>query len=602
MAQRTRGAFGRITGLFGAAFVVTLVVLTLLGTYGLPTAIVGTILGGALLVTFAAVGIGAGTIQPSVFYAADGGLPPAVNGVAGATAILTGTVFLGLAGTAFDDLTSAAAFGTGLALGLLILAVAIAPYVRKSGAMGIADFLGLRLGGRAVRIAAAAVVATALLPALAAAIATAAELTSALLGVGGGTALTIIATLILTGTMLGGLRGVTLTALVQYVVMAVAFLAPVVVASVRATTVPLPQFTFGYALADAAAEAQALGGDFAAALPRQFLTLAPGHAVATLIAVAAGIAVLPHLVLRNAAVASADGARRSAVWALVFVLLVILAAPAYAAFTHLTLIRDYVGSAISGLPDWVFTFGGAGLVQLCGADATSPVAAIAACGRDTLQASDLALSGDAIVLAAPAIFGLPATFSALIAAGALSAALAAGSAMAIAISNALGHDVYGAIVDPRASAGRRLLVTRVALLATVAIAMFLGTHAEDAMRALALTAISVSAGALFPATILAIWWKRGNAVGGLAAIVAGGIVTWVVALGHLFPDPAIPGPLDWLHLNELTGALAGMVAGFIAGIAGSLLSAAPDARRRAIAEAVRLPGGQLPNLQESDPR
>jgi cation/acetate symporter len=597
--QPASGGFGRIAGLFTIAFLAGVVVLALLGHFGLPEAVLGTVLGGASLVTFAVIGIAAGTIQTSDFYLADRALPAVVNGVATAAAMMSGAVVLGLAGGYFADGSSAAVFVIGLALGFLVLAAGIAPYFRKSGAFGAADFLGVRYGGRLVRLVAVVAVVAALLPALAATISTAASLAATLLDVSPQLALAIVVGVTVASTALGGMRAITLTAIVQYIVLALAFLAPVAIVSSREFGLPLPYLTYGLALKDAALLVLASGRDLAAAVPSRLLPFSTSGGLAalgTIVSLAAGVATLPHLLLRSATVTGADQARRAAGWSLFFVLAIVLAAPAYAAFARLVILREVADVSLDGLPDWIFTFGQLGLARICGVDAVSVDAILAACPGDTLPASQLAIGGDAIVLAAPAIFDLPYAFSALISAGALAATLAAANAMVFAIGSAVGHDLYGGVIDKRATAGRLLIVTRLAIVLAVAAAVWLGyRHGDDAFR-LALSAISLSAGGLFPAVILAVWWKRANAPGAIAGVVIGTLVTAVIIVGHVFPDAT---PAVSFGFTDLTAAIAGMIAGFIATVGVSLATPAPTVERQAIVDAIRRPGGE-PFVQESE--
>lgn len=596
--QPASGGFGRIAGLFTIAFVAVVVVLALLGHFGLPEPVLGTVLGGASLVTFAAIGIASGTIQTSDFYLADRALPAAVNGVATAAAMMSGAVVLGLAGSYFADASSAAVFVIGLALGFLVLAAGIAPYFRKSGAFGVADFLGVRFGGRLVRLVAVVVVVAALLPALAAAISTAATLAATLLDVSPHIALAIVVGVTIASTALGGMRAITLTAIVQYIVLALAFLAPVAVVSSREFGLPLPYLTFGLALKDAALLVLASGRDLASALPSRLLPFSATSglaALATIISLAAGVATLPHLLLRSATVTGPDRARRAAGWSLFFVLIVVLAAPAYAAFARLVILREVADVSLDGLPDWIFTFGQLGLVKICGVDAVSVNALLAACQSDTLPANQLAISGDAVVLAAPAIFDLPFAFSALMAAGALAATLAAANAMVFAIGSAVGHDLYGGVIDKRATAGRLLIVTRLAVVLAVSAAVWLAyRHGDDAF-ALALSTISLSAGGLFPAVILAVWWRRANALGAVAGVAVGSVVTAFAIAGYVFRTAPLEGP----GFTDLTAAVAGMLAGFIATVGVSLATPPPSEERQAIVDAIRRPGGE-PFVQESE--
>ncbi len=601
--------FGRVAILFTAAFVVLIVVLALLGNFGLPGAAIGVILTGATLLTFLVAGVATRTMQMSTFYLAGRAVPPVANGMASAAAFMSGAVYLGLAGLFFADLHAAVAFTLGWSFGFLMLAVLFAPYFRKSGAQGIAGFLAARFGGPLVRPLAAVIVAVSLIAALAAAMAIAALVGTLLFDVSATAAVTTVAVLVLSATLLGGMQAVTVTGIVQYIVLALAFVLPSVFVSAGAFSVPIPPLTFGYALELAGTAANAGAGGPTGILPELFLPDAPTTAFgffATIISLAAGVAVLPHLLMRSATVTDVDSARWSVGWSLVFVLVIALTAPAYAAFARISILADLVGSAVDALPAWVFTFGELGLVRICGADAKSVLTVSITCletlgSVDSLAARDIAVSGDAIVLAWAGIVGLPDVLGVLIVVGALAAALAAASAIAFAVASALGHDLYGRLIAVGASAGRKLAVTRLLIVAVVVAAAWIAAERFDDAFALASAAIALSAGGLFPALLAAVWWRRANAWGAVAGMGAGFVATAALVLAHRYPDLVPLGALDphRLGLSEISSAIVGLPVGLAALVAVSLATAPPTHRHHNILDAIRRPGG-APIVQEGE--
>jgi cation/acetate symporter len=598
-------SYGRLAALFALSFAILAAVLELLDYFGLPGDILGSVVCGVGLVALAAIGLHAGTLQTSEFYLASRAVPPAGNGAAGAMSVISGTLFVGLAGTYFAGSGTAVAATIGWCFGFLVLNVALAPYFRKSGAFGVVDFLGIRYGGGAVCIAAAIVAVAALLPATAAAFALASSIAANLLGISTNAALAIAVLLVLTTTVAGGLRAITRTAIAEYIVVASALIVPITVVALHEYGSPLPQISFGTALRDAGLLVLANGRDIATFASRGAWTWSGGsgfNAMATTIVLAAGVAALPQLLMRSAAVRSPEGARRSATWGLLFVLAVISAAPAYAAFVRYLVVRDVTDLPIEKLPDWIFTFGHLGLVKICGANALSINTVLGACSSapgftGNLAANDLAIAGDSVVLAAPAVFGLPNIATALVALGALAATLAAAKAAAFASASAIGHDLYRGFGDLRPSAGRQLIVTRLALVVIVAAAAWLARRNPADAVGLAPGAIAMAAGGLFPALVLGVWWKRANGVGAAAAIVSGGAVTAAIVLQHHYPGFL---PFGDLHLNEITAGAVGLPIGLIAAVAASLAFEPSDyAGRSAIVDAIRRPGG-TPFVQESE--
>lgn len=595
-----RSSHGRAAALFAAAFVLLVAVLALLDHFGLPPAALSATLAGAVLIAAVVLGINGGTMQASEFYLAGRTLAPGQNGTATAAAAISSIVFLGLGGAFYAAGADAAALIIGLALGLLILTVGIAPYFRKSSAFGVADFLGLRFGGRAVRVVAAAIAVPALFIGLISALAVAAFLTAMLFGIGDGAALAIVVTVVLVASALGGLRAVTRTAILEYVVLAVGIVAPAAVVSLREYSLPIPPLAFGNAVKEAALLVTASGHDLAAAFAGGFAPTGD-NVFAEMVVLAAGVAALPHVLMRSAAVRGPDRARRSGAWALAAVLLVALMAPAYAAFSRLVILRELVDGPIESLPDWVFSFGSLGLVRLCGIAATSVDAVLGACSArpgftGNLNAGDLALGSDAVVLAGPAIFGLPYVASALVAVGALAASLAAAKAMAFALASSIGHDLYAGALDAHASAGRQLIITRLATVVGVGLAAWCAEGAGSAAFGIAPIAIALSAAGLFPALILAVWWRRANATGAIAGMVAGGLLAATLIAEHRFPGFL---PFGRLGFDDLTAGIVGMPIGFLAAIAATLATDPPSEERRVFIDAMRRPGG-TPFVQETE--
>ena len=590
--QKPMATFRSLSGLFTLAFVAALVVLALLGNYGLPDTVLGTTLGVGVVVAFAVAGVSERTMRPAEFHTAGGGLSATVNGIATAAAFLSAGALFGLAAAVFSDYRAGIAITLGWSLGFLLLAVLIAPYLRRSGTFGVADFLAFRFANRGVRLTAAVIVVLVLVPALAAAVATGTLVTARLFALSMHTATVVVVLLILSGTVLGGMRAVTLTALAQYIVMAIAIVVPVAIVSTIAYSLPVPQIAAGLAFHEATALA-ASSGDLARPLASRFLPLVPDDAfqfVAVAVALATGVAALPHLLMRCATVDGAHATRRSIGWALVFVLIVALAVPAYATFAKLALLRDLVGTAITDLPAWLLALGRHGQVALCGADASSVAAVTQACAghgtADMVAAPDLAVSGDILVLSWPDIVDLPYVVTALIAVGALAAALAAANAIALAIAEALGHDLYGQLVDTKASAGRRLIVTRLLLAATVLVAAWLGLRHGTDIFPLAAATLSLSAGGLFPALFLAVWWRRANGPGAIAGMLAGFAVTAAITVGARYPG-LLPVDAQGSGLSALSAALVGLPVGFVVAILVSLATPAPSPEQEAAIDTIR---------------
>jgi cation/acetate symporter len=594
-SQREAGRrIGKAVGLFAGAFAIFVIGIAVVALLGLPPLAITFLIVLVTLVAYAVLGVGGATLNETDFFAAGRSVPAAFNGLGAAAAFLSVGGFAGLAGAWFDDGRGALALTLGWAAGLVLIAVLIAPYFRKSGAVTLPDFLAVRFGGRAIRAVALLVLVLIGSVALAAALAAAATVANLFLGVRPSLAIVAAIAMVLFAGAFGGMRGLVFVTGAQATVVLIAFLVPVALVAVREYGLPLAQFTYGYALKEAADA----GGPFVGIAGR-FLPLPRldgFNLVALAITVAAGTASLPHLVMRSAATYGPAAARRATGWTLVVVVAVLLTAPAYAAFVKLSLYRDLVATDIGSLPDWVFSYGKEHLVRLCGADAISLDAVAAACAASlgangVLGPGDIAISSDLVVLGFADIADLPYVMTALIAAGALAAALAGATALAVAIANAIGHDLYGRLIAPKAPAGRRLILTRLVLALVVCLAGWLAAKPPGGLFGLAALAPTIAASAFFPALVLGIWWRRANAAGVLAGMIAGLTITaYYAVVTAVSGAPPAGFPSLGGGVSPMAAATYGLPIGFLVIVGVSLASAAPDDARDDVVDAIRSPG------------
>jgi cation/acetate symporter len=261
---------------------------------------------------------------------------------------------------------------------------------------------------------------------------------------------------------------------------------------------------------------------------------------------AAGIASMPHIVMRSGASASLGSARRSAGWALLFVLIIAAAAPAYAAFARLSVVAD---------PD------------------VGPI------------------DPNFVVLDLPDMAGLSSAMTALLGVGALAAILATASAALFSVAMTIGHDLYGGLVDPRGPAGRRLIATRVAIVVATVFAAFQATRVGAGAFELATTALSLAASGLFPALVLGIWWKRATALGACAGILAGFLAAsaYVVAVVVGGMEPWRPLGSVGSGLPAMAAAFFGLPVGFLAMIFVSQVHAGANEEQSDLIDAIRRP-------------
>lgn len=536
---------GKGFALFAVAFGIFVGILSLLSVIGLSGSMTSILLAVVTLSAFVVIGFSARTMQLPDFQVASRRVPAVFNGMATAAAFLASAGFLGLAAAFFGGNRAASAVVIGWALGFLALAVLVAPYLRKAGAVSVADFLGIRYGSSAVRLAGFVVTLGCSAALLVAEIAVAGRIAAMLLPVGPQTAIVVVVLIILAGTLLGGMAAVTMTAVAQYIVLAIAFLTPVTILSLQQFDFPLPQLSYGYALKEVAN----LGGPIAIDQANRYLplpTMDRFNMVVLALSLAAGVAALPHVVVRSGTAAGVGAARRSAGWAFFFVLVIVATAPSYGAFVQLVLLESPSTGAF---------------------DATL------------------------IVLNLPEIAELLPAISALVAIGALTAVLAAATALLFAIANTTGHDFYSRILDRKGPAGRRLIVTRVILIAAAGLAGWQAMQTTERAFALAATSASLAASGLFPALVLGIWWKRATALGALAGILLGfaaaAAYVWMVVYGDMAPwqplGTAGPG------LPPIATAFFGLPVGMLAIVLVSQITPAPSSERVEIVDAIRRP-------------
>jgi cation/acetate symporter len=536
---------GKGFGLFAAAFGLLVAVLSLLSMIGLPKSVAAVLFVAVALSAFVVIGFFTRTMHLPAFQVASRRVPAGLNGMATAAAFLGSAGFLGLPAAFFEGNRAAIAVVIGWALGFLALAVLVAPYLRKAAAVSVADFLAIRFGSAAVRLAAFLVTVVCLAAFLVAEIAVAGRIVAMLLPVGPETAIVIVVVIILAGTLLGGMEAVTLTAIAQYIVLAIAFLTPVTILSLQQFDFPFPQLSYGYALKEVAN----LGGPIAVDQANRFLplpTMDRFNMVVLAVSLAAGVAALPHVAMRSATTTGVVGARRSAGWACFFVLVIVATAPAYGAFAQLVRLE-------------------------------SP--------------SDGSFDAALLVLNLPDVADLLPATSALAATGALAAILAAATALLFAIASTAGHDFYGGIIDRKGPSGRRLIVTRVVLIAVASLAGWQATEAADQVFAVAATSASLAASGLFPALVLGVWWNRATALGALAGIVFGfaaaAAYVWMVVYGDM--PPWQPLGTAGTGLPPMAAAFLGLPVGLLAIVLVSQIAPNRSPERMEILETIRRP-------------
>jgi cation/acetate symporter len=609
MATPTAGTdftsnLGKIYGIYTGGFLGFVVLLAILEHVGVPDRIIGYMFVFLTLAVYAGIGILSRTMLVSEYYVAGRRVPAVYNGMATAADWMSGASFVGMAGTLFALGYDGLAFVLGWTGGYVLVAVLVAPYLRKFGAYTVPDFLAARFGGNLARFLGIVVLFAASFTYVVAQVYAIGIIASRFLGIDFTIAVYVGLAGILLCSMLGGMRAVTWTQVAQYIVLIIAYLLPVVLLSTQRYGIPIPQITYGQALQEIAAlegQIRAAGLDATGTLKNHlqpFTSYDPFNFFALILALMVGTASLPHILMRYFTTPSVRAARKSVGWSLLFIFILYFTAPAYAAFAKLEVFQNVIGASIDALPAWIYTYGQIGLVQICGVDATTVDAIRAACAESgnpdgLLGYGELSINNDVVVLATPEIAGLPYVIAGLVAAGGLAAALSTADGLLLAIANALSHDIYYRMVDPNAPTGRRLIVARTLLVVVAICAAYVASTRPADILSMVAWAFSLAAAGNFPALVLGIWWKRCTTAGALAGIFAGFGVTLFYLLMTRYggmPLWPIPGLTD--GVANISAAIFGLPVGFAVMVIVSLMTPAPSKEMQDFIDEVRKPRGE----------
>jgi cation/acetate symporter len=300
--------------------------------------------------------------------------------------------------------------------------------------------------------------------------------------------------------------------------------------------------------------------------------------LALVICLMVGTAALPHILMRFYTTPTVREARHSVFWALLFISLLYLTAPALAVLAKYDVYTLLVGSSFSELPSWVSAW----------ASVDKSLMSVTDINHDGIvQLAEVTIGGDLIVLATPEIAGLPYVITALVAAGGLAAALSTADGLMLTISNSLSHDVYYKMIDPRAPTGRRLFIAKALLLAVAVFAAYITSLKPGDILILVGAAFSLAASSFFPALALGVFWKRANKAGCILGMVSG-LLTCIAYMYITYPFFGVNAPL-WWDINPVSAGVFGIPVGFAGVIIGSLLTPAPDKATREFVDHVRYP-------------
>jgi cation/acetate symporter len=686
-----KAQLNKVYGFYTGGFIAFIIVLGILEQLGLPKNWIGFIFLLATVGLYAGIGIMSRTTDAAEYYVAGRRVPAIYNGMATGADWMSAASFIGMAGTLYLTGYGGLAFIMGWTGGYCLVALFLAPYLRKFGQFTIPDFLGARYEGNLPRFVGLLAAILCSFTYVVAQIYGVGLITTRLTGVAFEIGIFVGLGGILVCSFLGGMRAVTWTQVAQYIILIIAYLSPVIWLSVKQTGVPIPQAVYGYQLekvtqlenklkadpkeqevvaifkkqaddlaaklkdpaaaleADktaaeqklaelksanaplsevqaaekalaavpkdvvaakdawtkgkAAAEARAKplagmvphaqifagdpNGDEAA---RKAFDNSRRNFLALIFCLMVGTAALPHILMRYYTTPSVKEARESVTWSLFFIFLLYFTAPALAVLVKYEMFSLVVGTPFDKLPEWIAAWNKVDPSLLSVTDVNKD---------GILQLGEIKIGGDIIVLATPAIGGLPYVVSGMVAAGGLAAALSTADGLLLTIANALSHDLYYKMIDPNATTARRVTISKVLLLVVALAAAAVASQKPADILFLVSAAFSFAAAAFFPALVLGVFWKRANKWGATLGMILGlGTTFYYMAttqpwMRGIFGVTSPIADNTWWGISPISAGLFGVPLGFAVIIIVSLLTPAPGREVQELVEHVRYPNLRL---------
>lgn len=517
------------------------------------------------------------------FYVAGQGVPPIFNGMATGADWMSAASFISMAGLISFMGYDGAVYLLGWTGGYVLLALLLAPYLRKFGKFTVPDFVGDRYDSQVARIVAAVCAVFVSLTYVAGQMRGVGVVFSRFLGVSITWGVVIGMTIVAFFAVLGGMKGITWTQVAQYTVLIIAFLIPAVAISVKLTGNPIPQLSFTFSdITQKLNQIQVDLGFSEYTAPFQSHTRLDVFCIA--MALMVGTAGLPHILVRFYTVPNVRAARWSAGWALLFIAILYTTAPAVAAFARYNLIDTLHGVAVEEARqlEWVRSWEETGLLTLTDKDGDGRLGL-----SPDADANEISIDRDIIVLSTPEVAGLAPWVIALVAAGGLAAALSTAAGLLLVISSSFSHDVYDKLINPGASEARKLLVGRITIFVAVCIAGYFGIHPPGFVAEVVAFAFGLAAASFFPVILLGIFDKRTNRHGAISGMIVGISFTAFYIIGNRFfgMPPFVFG------IGAQGIGAVGMVLNLVTTAVVSRLTPPPTEEIQEMVENVRVPRG-----------
>jgi len=533
------------------------------------------------------------------FYVAGGGVHPVLNGMATAADWMSAASFISLAGIVSFVGYDGSVYLMGWTGGYVLLALCMAPYLRKFGKFTVPDFIGDRYYSQTARTVAVICAIFICFTYIAGQMRGVGVVFSRFLEVDVETGVYIGMAVVFFYAVLGGMKGITYTQVAQYCVLIFAFMVPAIFISVMMTGHILPQVGFGAELIDAAGNGTGvylldkLDGLSTELGFAQYTEGSKSMIDVFFItgALMFGTAGLPHVIVRFFTVPRVKDARISAGWALVFIAIMYTTIPALAAFSRVNMIetingQDSTGVAYETAPEWIKNWEKTGLITWDDKNADGKI--YYAKG----DSNEMKIDRDIMVLATPEIANLPAWVIALVAAGGLAAALSTSAGLLLVISTSVSHDLLKKNLMPDISDKKELMFARIAAALGIVMAGYFGINPPGFVAAVVAIAFGLAASSLFPAIIMGIFSKTMNKEGAIAGMVLGLLFTASYIVFFKFVNPELNNADHWfLGISPEGIGMMGMMVNFVVAFGVSKVTAAVPQDVVEMVESIRFPRG-----------
>ena len=523
------------------------------------------------------------------FYVAGGGVSPLANGLATAADWMSAASFISMAGIISFNGYDGSVYLMGWTGGYVLLALLLAPYLRKFGKFTVPDFIGDRYYSNVARSVAVFCALIVSFTYVAGQMRGVGLVFSRFLEVNINTGVIIGMIIVLFYAVLGGMKGITYTQVAQYCVLIFAFMVPAIFISIQMTGNPIPQIGFGGQDANGVYLLDKLDGlhrdlGFAEYTSGSKSKLDVFFITAALMVGTAG---LPHVIVRFFTVKKVSDARKSAGWALLFIMILYTTAPAIAVFSRTNMIETVNNKEYKNMPSWFTTWEDTGLLSFNDINNDGKIQYLADSSKN-----ELIVDKDIMVLANPEIAGLPNWVIALVAAGGLAAALSTAAGLLLVISASVSHDLIKKMMKPDISEKAELVAARLSAVVAVCVAGYFGINPPDFVAATVALAFGLAAASFFPAIILGIFTKKMNKEGAISGMIVGVLAMLFYMLKFKFNWFGGGTKEDWwLGISPEGFGTVAMIINFIVSVIISKFTPDPPKEVQEIVTNIRIPSG-----------